>query len=86
MQALQYDVFICIPVLDYILYLMFIYLFLDIDYIEIQSSEDDGAGLDKARKQYNYRVVMFKGDTPTDMRGRCSAGQKVNISAPNFVM
>lgn len=65
---------------------MFIYLFLDIDYIEIQSSEDDGAGLDKARKQYNYRVVMFKGDTPTDMRGRCSAGQKVNILVPNFVM
>lgn len=52
----------------------------DIDYIEIQSDEDDGGGLEKLKRQYNYRVVMFKGDTPTDMRGRCSAGQKVLAS------
>lgn len=31
----------------------------------------------KARRTYNYRVVMIKGDTALDMRGRCSAGQKV---------
>lgn len=52
-------------------------LFLDIDYIEIQSDEDDGGGLEKMKRQYNYRVVMFKGDIKSDMRGRCSAGQKV---------
>ena len=28
-------------------------------------------------KSYNYRVVMRQGDTELDMRGRCSAGQKV---------
>jgi len=52
----------------------------DIDFIEIKSDEDDGGGLEKAKRQYNYRVVMFKGDTATDMRGRCSAGQKVLAS------
>lgn len=31
----------------------------------------------KARRVYNYRVVMIKGETALDMRGRCSAGQKV---------
>ena len=34
----------------------------------------------KTRKTYNYRVVMIKpGDVVMDMRGRCSAGQKVNL-------
>lgn len=49
----------------------------DIDKIEI-CSEHEGSG-DK-KKQYNYRVVMVKGDTRVDMRGRCSAGQKVLAS------
>lgn len=31
----------------------------------------------RGTRNYNYRVVMRKGDTPLDMRGRCSAGQKV---------
>ncbi|GFY39787.1 DNA repair protein RAD50 [Trichonephila inaurata madagascariensis] len=52
----------------------------DIDYIEIQSDEDGDRGIEKTRRTFNYRVVMFKGDTPTDMRGRCSAGQKVLAS------
>ena len=30
-----------------------------------------------ATRSYNYRVVMRKGDHPLDMRGRCSAGQRV---------
>lgn len=30
-----------------------------------------------SNRSYNYRVVMKKGDLPLDMRGRCSAGQKV---------
>eukprot|EP00088_Acartia_fossae_P026344 TRINITY_DN27160_c0_g1_i1.p1 TRINITY_DN27160_c0_g1~~TRINITY_DN27160_c0_g1_i1.p1 ORF type:complete len:1165 (-),score=493.85 TRINITY_DN27160_c0_g1_i1:226-3546(-) len=52
----------------------------DIDYIEIRT--DDGeiaSGADK-RKSYNYRVVMVKNDVEMDMRGRCSAGQKVLAS------
>ncbi|CAD5115944.1 DgyrCDS4874 [Dimorphilus gyrociliatus] len=49
----------------------------DIDRIEICSEHESSS--DK-RKQYNYRVVMIKGDTRVDMRGRCSAGQKVLAS------
>merc|ERR1712150_242453 len=53
----------------------------DIDYIEIET--DDGtdamSGADK-RKNVNYRVVMVKNETKLDMRGRCSAGQKVLAS------
>lgn len=37
------------------------------------------AGADK-RRTYNYRVVMVKNGTDMDMRGRCSAGQKVLAS------
>ncbi|KAI8869980.1 hypothetical protein GQ42DRAFT_21513 [Ramicandelaber brevisporus] len=48
----------------------------DIDTIEIRS-ESEGA---KNRSSYNYRVVMIKGGTEIDMRGRCSAGQKVLTS------
>lgn len=53
-------------------------LVLDIETIEIRSDEDEG-GIMKTRRSYNYRVVMIKGDTALDMRGRCSAGQKVGI-------
>eukprot|EP01054_Gregarina_sp_Poly1_P000830 Gregarina_sp_Poly_1__829@NODE_119_length_13600_cov_173_393926_g106_i0_p5_GENE_NODE_119_length_13600_cov_173_393926_g106_i0NODE_119_length_13600_cov_173_393926_g106_i0_p5_ORF_typecomplete_len220_score17_40SbcCD_C/PF13558_6/1_2e12AAA_13/PF13166_6/3_4e09SMC_N/PF02463_19/2_7e09AAA_21/PF13304_6/1_7e08AAA_15/PF13175_6/0_00011IL12/PF03039_14/0_091ABC_tran/PF00005_27/0_15_NODE_119_length_13600_cov_173_393926_g106_i018722531 len=50
----------------------------DLDNIFIRSSteattESSGAG----SRSYNYRVVMRKGDAELDMRGRCSAGQKV---------
>ena len=56
----------------------------DIDYVEIRS-EEEGANNDndvqiKSRRAYNYRVVLVKGDTVLDMRGRCSAGQKVLAS------
>lgn len=51
----------------------------DIDYIEIRSDEDE-AGVTRSRRTYNYRVVMVKSDTALDMRGRCSAGQKVLAS------
>lgn len=30
-------------------------------------------------RKYNYRVVMIKDGATLDMRGRCSAGQKVII-------
>lgn len=48
----------------------------DIDEIYIVS---DGA-IVGTRRNYNYRVVMKQGDTELDMRGRCSAGQKVLAS------
>ncbi|PAA60343.1 hypothetical protein BOX15_Mlig019249g1 [Macrostomum lignano] len=51
----------------------------DIDYIEIRSDEDT-SGVTKSRRQYNYRVVMCKSGAEMDMRGRCSAGQKVLCS------
>ncbi|ONH66882.1 DNA repair protein RAD50 [Cyberlindnera fabianii] len=44
----------------------------DVDTIKIKS-EKSGT----ANKSYNYRVVMVKQDAELDMRGRCSAGQKV---------
>ncbi|RUS82217.1 hypothetical protein EGW08_010031 [Elysia chlorotica] len=54
----------------------------DIDTIEIQSEAEDAAasGTIKSRRTYNYRVVMIKNGIPIDMRGRCSAGQKVLAS------
>lgn len=51
----------------------------DIDFIEICADDESGATTTQ-RRQYNYRVVMVKGDTKLDMRGRCSAGQKVLAS------
>jgi len=47
----------------------------DIDGIEIVSGEEGGST--RAARSYNYRVVMRKGDALLDMRGRCSAGQRV---------
>lgn len=49
----------------------------DIEYVEIRSDMDDNTSAGVRRRVYNYRVVMVKGDTALDMRGRCSAGQKV---------
>jgi DNA repair protein RAD50 len=48
----------------------------DISTIEIRADSEEASG----RRNYNYRVVMLKGDTELDMRGRCSAGQKVLAS------
>lgn len=49
----------------------------DVDTIQLRS-EEVGTGVKV--KSYNYRVVMFKQDAELDMRGRCSAGQKVIAS------
>ncbi|GJQ15992.1 hypothetical protein GpartN1_g7817.t1 [Galdieria partita] len=50
----------------------------DIDYIEIVSdSEMDQNG---SKRSYNYRVLMHRGDASLEMRGRCSAGQKILAS------
>ncbi|CAD6566561.1 MAG: DNA repair protein rad50 [Alectoria sarmentosa] len=48
----------------------------DVDTILIRS--DDEAA--KGNRSYNYRVCMIKQDVEMDMRGRCSAGQKVLAS------
>lgn len=53
--------------------------FSDIEYVEIRSDVDENASAGVRRRVYNYRVVMVKGDTALDMRGRCSAGQKVPV-------
>ena len=52
----------------------------DIDTIEIQSDVETVGSEASKRRTYNYRVVMKKNDTSMDMRGRCSAGQKVLAS------
>ncbi|CAF3356602.1 unnamed protein product [Rotaria socialis] len=51
----------------------------DIDAIEIRSDADE-ENASKARRTYNYRVVMLKAGSVMDMRNRCSAGQKVLAS------
>jgi DNA repair protein RAD50 len=48
----------------------------DVDSIMIRSENET----QKGNKSYNYRVVMVKQDAEMDMRGRCSAGQKVLAS------
>lgn len=48
----------------------------DVDTIMIRSESENVT----STKSYNYRVVMVKQDTEMDMRGRCSAGQKVLAS------
>jgi DNA repair protein RAD50 len=48
----------------------------DVDTVRIRSDSDTG----RANRSYNYRVVMIKNQTEMDMRGRCSAGQKVLAS------
>lgn len=45
----------------------------DIETIEIRSDVETTRG----NRSYNYRVVMVKNQAELDMRGRCSAGQKV---------
>ncbi|NWR83565.1 RAD50 protein, partial [Furnarius figulus] len=52
----------------------------DIEHIEIRSDVDENVSAADKRRNYNYRVVMVKGETAMDMRGRCSAGQKVLAS------
>ncbi|XP_053609977.1 DNA repair protein RAD50 [Plodia interpunctella] len=47
----------------------------DIDYIEIKT--EGSMTSDSDRRKYDYRVVQCKNGMEIDMRGRCSAGQKV---------
>lgn len=49
----------------------------DIEEIQIESDYTQEV---RGRRQYNYRVIMKQRDAVLDMRGRCSAGQKVLAS------
>lgn len=48
----------------------------DVDTILIKSDNENATG----KRNYNYRVCMVKQDAEMDMRGRCSAGQRVLAS------
>lgn len=48
----------------------------DIDYVQIQTNEMKNSSAD-TKRSYDYRVVQSKNDVEIDMRGRCSAGQRV---------
>ncbi|KAJ8604465.1 hypothetical protein CTAYLR_000939 [Chrysophaeum taylorii] len=50
----------------------------DIDKIEIVSGEESGSS--RATRSYNYHVQMTKSGSKMDMKGRCSAGQRVLAS------
>ena len=50
----------------------------DITNIRIVSGSEGAASA--TSRSYNYRVCMRKGATEMDMRGRCSAGQRVLAS------
>jgi len=52
----------------------------DITNIRIVSGNEGAATSSAASRSYNYRVAMRKGNTEMDMRGRCSAGQRVLAS------
>ncbi|CAB3360173.1 Hypothetical predicted protein [Cloeon dipterum] len=51
----------------------------DIDHIEIKT-ESEEKQTTSIRRSYNYRVIMVKKGSELDMRGRCSAGQKMLAS------
>ncbi|EDW72246.1 uncharacterized protein Dwil_GK20820 [Drosophila willistoni] len=61
----------------------------DIDYIEVKTEDDKSKGIEDGknkdtladrRKSYNYRVIQSKNNNEIEMRGRCSAGQRVLAS------
>ncbi|KAI3753479.1 hypothetical protein L2E82_25533 [Cichorium intybus] len=53
----------------------------DIDYISIHSDAEHGG-----TRSYSYKVVMQTGDAELEMRGRCSAGQKIGINGNLFCL
>lgn len=44
------------------------------------SSTKASGAVSAGQRSYNYRVVLVKGEVELEMRGRCSAGQKVLAS------
>ncbi|KNZ54700.1 hypothetical protein VP01_287g3 [Puccinia sorghi] len=72
------SVIMSLRILTHFVFLSFGTLTLDIDNISIKSENENA----KSNRSYNYRVsvVMMKDQVEMDMRGRCSAGQKVLAS------
>ena len=58
------------PLIIYLYLHSLYFIVVDITNIEIQSGQDTAS---RANRSYNYRIVMSKGNTQMDMRGRCSA-------------
>ncbi|GME86433.1 unnamed protein product [Ambrosiozyma monospora] len=52
----------------------------DIETIQIRADQSTTKKADSTTRSYNYRVVMVKNGVELDMRGRCSAGQRVLAS------
>ncbi|KAH8299719.1 hypothetical protein KR044_005010 [Drosophila immigrans] len=53
----------------------------DIDYIQIKAEEPESkTAASNRRRTYNYKVVQSKNNSEIEMRGRCSAGQRVLAS------
>lgn len=52
----------------------------DIDFIKIHTDVDLVSGTADKKRSFNYRVVQSKNGSLIDMRGSCSAGQKVLAS------
>ncbi|KAH8376220.1 hypothetical protein KR200_003386 [Drosophila serrata] len=52
----------------------------DIDYIQVKTEDGNTDASADRRKTYNYRVVQSKNNAEIEMRGRCSAGQRVLAS------
>ena len=50
----------------------------DIDYIQIKT-EDEGVKDITKKRTFTYGVVQHRNRATIEMRGRCSAGQKVNL-------
>lgn len=49
----------------------------DTSTIQIHTSATEG--VDSNRRSYNYKLVQKKNGVEMDMKGRCSAGQRVNV-------
>ena len=49
------------------------------DTTSIQIRTNATEGTDSARRTYNYKLVQQKNGVEMDMKGRCSAGQRVNF-------
>lgn len=49
----------------------------DIEYIEVETSADEENYITGKRRSYSYRVLQCKNGFKSQMRGSCSAGQRV---------
>lgn len=50
------------------------------DISSIQIKTEATGNMDSLRRTFNYKLVQIKSGAEMDMKGRCSAGQRVNKS------